>query len=178
MKKILFLLVGLLLISCDPEKDIPDVKGQLDPNAMILLRPANGVQLRSTSIHGLTALQIVEQAVNIEWQSYWFDNIYWDEDKHIARSFGEDQKDYQTPALKMKGYDIINIVDGEPVFYKDFLYGHGVYITTGTGLDTLAYIPDSVLINARPLIEAAFADENYTEVYRLFNEAFTFLPIE
>lgn len=178
MKKILFLLIGLALLSCDPEKDLPDVKGKFDPQAMIVLRPANGVQLRSTSIYNLTAIEIVEQAVNMEWQSHWFDNKYWDDDKHIARSFGEHQKDYQIPALKMMGYDIINIIDGEPIFYKDFLYGHGVYITTGTGRDTLAYVPDSVLINARPLIEAAFADSNYTEVYRLFNEAFTFLPIE
>ena len=57
MKKILFLLVGLLLISCDP-KDIPDVKGKLDPNAMITIRPAKGVKLRST-ITGLTALEVV-----------------------------------------------------------------------------------------------------------------------
>lgn len=175
MKKILFLLVGLALLSCDPEKDLPDVKGKFDPNAMILLRPANGVQLRSTSIYNLTAIQIVEQAVNIEWQSHWFGNVYSDDAKFIARSFPEPQKDYNTPALLMLGTDIIAQY-GE--IYKDFIYGYGFYITNGTGLDTLAYVPDSVINTARPLIEAAYADSNYAEVYRLFNEAFTFLPIE
>lgn len=180
MKKfILFLFViGFVLAGCDPENTPEINKGQLDPNAMILLKPANGVQLRSSTIHGLTALEVVQMAVNIEWQSHWFDNVYFDKDQHIARGFGEHQKDYNIPALKMFGFDIINIVDEEPIYYKDFIYGHSVYITTGTGLDTLAYVPDSVINNARPLIEAAFADSNYTEVYRLFNEAFTFLPFE
>ena len=54
MKKILLLLVGLLLISCDPE-NVPEPKGKLDPNAMIVIKPAKGVQLRST-VTGLTAL--------------------------------------------------------------------------------------------------------------------------
>lgn len=179
MKKLFILLVvGLVLFGCkDRNENILDDKGKFNPEAMIVIKPAKGVQLRST-VSDLTALQIVEQAVNIEWQSHWFDNTYWDDDKHIGRGFGEHQKDYQIPALKMFGFDIINIIDGEPIFYKDFIYGHSVYITTGTGLDTLAYVPDSVINNARPLIEAAFADSNYMEVYRLFNEAFIFLPFE
>lgn len=174
MKKILFLLICLSLLSCDPQKDLPNMKGEFDPNAMIVLRPAKGVQIRSI-ITGLTAFEIVQQAVNIEWESHWFGNVYYDDAKFIGRSFPEPQKDYQTPALLMWGTDII-AQHGE--FYKDFIYGYNVYITTGTGRDTIAYVPDSVINNARPLIEAAYADENYTEVYRLFNEAFTFLPIE
>ena len=66
MKKILLLLVGLLLISCDPE-DVPEPKGKLDPNAMITIRPAKGVQLRST-VTGLTALEVVENANSIHFQ--------------------------------------------------------------------------------------------------------------
>lgn len=68
MKKILFLLLAVaLFVNCDP-KDVPDVKGKLDPNAMILIRPAAGVKLKST-VPGLTALEIVEQTVNIKWRS-------------------------------------------------------------------------------------------------------------
>ena len=173
MKKILFLLVGLLLISCDPEKDIPDVKGKFDPNAMIVIKPANGVQLRS-AIADLTALQIVQQTLSIKWQSHWFDNTYWDDVKVIGRGFREDQKDFNIPALKMLGIDII---DDNGVYYKDFIYGFNVVITDANN-DTIAYVPDEVINAARPLIEAAFADSNYTEVYRIFNEAFTFRPIE
>ena len=69
-----------------------------------------------------------------------------------------------------------DIITQEGDFYKDFLYGYDVYIT-GTNRDTIAYIPDSTLINAREAIETAYNDSNYTEVYRLFNEAFIFIPL-
>ena len=173
MKKILFLLLTVaLFVNCDP-KDVPEPKGQLDPNAMITIRPAKGVQLRST-VTGLTALEVVEQAVNIKWQSNWFDNRYWEDAKDISRTFIEEHKDYEKPALLMWGTDIIT---QEGDFYKDFIYGYNVVITDNNN-DTIAYIPDAVINTARPLIESAFADENYNEVYRLFNEAFTFIPIE
>lgn len=159
-----------MLMACE-KNDIVD-KGQLDPNAMIILRPGIGVQLRS-SVTNLTALEIVQQALNIKWQSHWFDNQYRDDATQIGRGFREDQKDFNIPALKMLGIDIIT---DEGVYYKDFIYGYSVYITDNNG-DSIAYVPDAVINNARPLIEAAFASENYTEVYRLFNEAFTFLPM-
>jgi hypothetical protein len=173
MKKILFLLLAVaLFVNCDP-KDVPEPKGKLDPNAMITIRPAKGVKLRST-ITGLTALEVVEQAVNIKWQSNWFGNRYWEDAKDISRTFIEEHKDYEKPALLMWGTDIIT---QEGDFYKDFIYGYNVVITDNNN-DTIAYIPDAVINTARPLIESAFADENYNEVYRLFNEAFTFIPIE
>lgn len=172
MKKILFLLVGLLLISCNPE-DVPEPKGKLDPNAMIVIKPAKGVQLRST-VTGLTALEVVENAVNIKWQSHYGDNTYYEDIKDIARTFIEEHKDYNKPALLMWGTDIIN-QDG--YYVKDFTHAFNVVITDNNN-DTIAYIPDSVINTARPLIEKAYADENYTEVYRLFNEAYTFIPIE
>lgn len=179
MKKILsFLFIVGLLISCDPKPEIePDNK--LDPNAMIVIKPAKGVQLRST-VSGLNALEIVQQALNIKWQSHWFGNTYWDDAKDIARSFPDQYKDFNKPALLMLGTDIISDAEeplGEGEYYRDFIYGYNVFITDANN-DTIAYVPDSVINAARPLIEAAFADENYTEVYRLFNEAFTFLPIE
>jgi hypothetical protein len=181
MKKILFLLiVSLAFASCD-KKDVPDVKGKLDPNAMITIRPAKGVQLRS-SVTGLTALQVVQQALNIKWQSHWFNNTYWDDVKSIGRSFRSDQKDFDTPALKMLGIDIIaydydggnNLYD---YLYKDFIYGFNVVITDANN-DTIAYVPDAIINTARPLIESAYNNKDYDEVYRLFNEAFTFKPIE
>lgn len=183
MKKILFLLVCLLLVSCDPKQGIPEIedsaKGQFDPNAMIVLKPAKWVQLRST-VPDLTAIEIVQQALNIKWQSHWFGNTYWADAKDIARSFIDQHKDFNKPALLMWGTDIISDAEeplGEGEYYRDFIYGYNVFITD-VNSDTIAYVPDSVINAARPLIEAAFADENYTEVYRLFNEAFTFLPIE
>lgn len=165
----LFLAAIMLLAGCEKDPAIID-KGKLDPNAMIMLRP--GTSTRAT-VPGLTGLEVVQQALNIKWQSHWFGNIYWDDIKDIGRSFLEEQRDYETPALLMLGIDVIS-QDGE--YYKDFTYGFNVVITDANN-DTIAYVPDAVINAARPLIEAAYNDENYTEVYRLFNEAFTFLPI-
>ena len=162
-----------MLASCDPKQDeiIETPKGKFNPEAMITIRPAKGVALRS-DIPNLTALQIVQQALNIKWQSHWFDNTYWDDVKQIGRGFGDRQKDYEIPALKMLGIDIIT---DEGKYYRDFIYGYNVVITDKNN-DTIAFVPDSVINKARPLIESAFADSNYVEVYRLFNEAFTFQP--
>lgn len=175
MKKILsYLIIGLMLFGCkDRNENILGDKGKFDPQAMIVIKPAKGMQLRST-VGDLTALQIVERTLNIKWQSHWFDNTYWDEAKDIGRGFREDQKDFNLPALKMLGIDII---DDNGVYYKDFIYGYNIVITDANN-DTIAYVPDEVINAARPLIEEAFADSNYTEVYRIFNEAFTFRPIE
>ena len=74
----------------------------------------------------------------------------------------------------MWGTDIIS-QQGE--FYKDFIYGFSVYITDSHN-DTIACVPNEVIDNARVLIEAAYYAEDYEEVYRLFNEAFTFLPMD
>ena len=172
MEKILFLLVGLLLISCNPE-DVPETKGKLDPNAMIVIKPAKGVQLRS-AVTGLTALEVVERATSMKLQMRYFDDLDNGQYKIAGRGFNEEtMKDFNIPALKMLGIDVIN-AQGE--YIRDLTTAKSVYITDING-DTLAYVPDDVINNARPLIEAAYAEENYTEVYRLFDEAFTFLPI-
>jgi hypothetical protein len=44
-------------------------------------------------------------------------------------------------------------------------------------IDTIAYIPNSVLKNAYDLIIPAFKSQNYQAVYDIFNEKFVFLPI-
>ena len=174
-KTILFLFAIALFASCD-RGETPDDRGQLDPNAMILLRP--DVSARA-QIGGLSALEIVEQGVNIKWQSHYFDNVHFDEPRKIGRSFADAQRDLSIPALKMWGVDIISLggIDGlTPFFMRDFIYGFDVFITDAN-LDTIAHVPNSVINAARPLIRAAWEDRNYNEVYRLFDEAFTFLPI-
>lgn len=44
-------------------------------------------------------------------------------------------------------------------------------------LDTIAYLPNSIMREAQDKIERAFNDSNYTEVYKLFHETFKFKPI-
>ena len=179
MKKIiLFLFAIALFASCD-RGDTPDNKGQIDPNAMILIRPAAGVRAQ---IGGLSALEVVEQGATMKWQSYYASNQRNEVPQVAIRGFADFQRCFDTPALKMAGFDIINpylAADGSVISHelmRDFLFAFSVYITDVNN-DTIAHVPDAVISAARPLITAAYNDNNFTEVYRLFDEAFTFLPI-
>ena len=173
MKKILlFMSMALLMIACDKKE--PDLsKGKLDPNAMITIKAG---AVTKSGINGWgdgNALDVVKQALNIKWNTHYGDNVYSEEVRTIGRSFAEAQRDLDTPALKMWGTDIIN-QDGE--YVKDFTHAFNVVFTDNNN-DTIAYVPDEVINEARPLIEKAYNEKDYTEVYRLFDEAFMFIPI-
>lgn len=180
MKNLLITLaVALMLTACGKEP-LPEnpANGKLDPNKMITLRQAPTKDM----IPGLTALEIVQNAVNIKWTTHYFNNVYSEEPVRVARTFGEGYKDFEKPALLMWGTDIIAIdynLQNELYSYyaRDFIDGFDVFITDFNN-DTIAHVPNSVLENVRPLIEKAYSDSNYTEVYRLFDEAFTFIPIQ
>ncbi len=188
MKKLLLFLAAASLLACKPQNAPEEPKkpiGKLDPNATITIRPAKGVQIRKQSFGvqtrskatGLTALEVVQQATSIHYQSHYADNRYHEELVSLRRGFREDMKDFTTPALKMLSLDVITY-DGK--YFRDLTYSKNVYIvkvTDGHKVDTIACIPDEVINAARPLIEAAYNDSNYTEVYRLFDEAFTFRPL-
>lgn len=173
MKKILFSLIVLLAFaSCEKDKVENIDKGKLDPNATILIRPAKGVKTRAM-VEDLTAQQIVEDALLVTWQSHYSDNKHEEKAVVIARGFNEQQKDFELPALKMLAIDVIS-AKGD--YYRDLTYAFEVYIVN-EARDTIAYVPNDIINSARIAIETAFADENYNEVYDLFNTAFTFLPI-
>ena len=172
--KNLFLLLAVAFAFASCEKEIENIdKGKLDPNATILIRAGKGVKTRA-HVSGLTAQEIVEATANIKFKTQYFSNNYLEEPILAARGFAEAQRDLSIPALKMWGTDII-AQDGS--YMRDFIYGTEIYLTDHNN-DTIAYIPQTVIDNARTLIETAYADENYTEVYKVFDEAFTFLPIE
>ncbi len=180
MKKILFILSVLLIAVACKKEPIQTNNGVYDPNAKITIKEAPAKSL----IPGLSAMEIVENAVNIKWTTHYSDNEYYETPVKIARTFGEHMKDYNKPALLMWGVDILHpvLLDMHPnseygIFRRDFIDGFDVYITDGNN-DSIAYIPNEVLRAARPLIWQAYCDSNYTEVYRLFDEAFTFIPIE
>ena len=112
-------------------------------------------------------------------QTRYFDDADVGELKIAGRGFNElTMKDFNIPALKMLAIDVIN---PQGQYIRDFTHSQSVYIVkvdNTNKADTLAIIPDEVINIARPLIESAFAEGDYNEVYRLFNEAFTFIPIE
>lgn len=181
MKRTLIILLTMVaMVGCKKETVKPDEPFVPDPNALVLIRgdnPAKGY------IPGLTPLEIVEQGLNIRYSSHWeFANDLEDIQRHeyheipfnVVRTFAEEHKDYDIPALKLWGTDIIGQSGG---LSKEFLYSFNVYITDKNH-DTIAHVPQAVINNAQLLIETAYFNQEYEEVYRLFNEVFTFQPIE
>lgn len=172
MKKIIILLTVIIAMATACEDKVKDIdKGKIDPMATIKIRPADGVKVRS---NGMTAMQVVEDAFMITFKSHYFGNNYEPDAKEITRGFNEHQKDFNIPALLMLGIDVIS---AEGDYYRDLTHAFSFYIVNEAN-DTIAYVPDEVINRARPLIEAAYADKNYNEVYRLFDEAFVFHLME
>lgn len=206
MKKsigLLIIILGIAVSSCSDE--VTD-KGKLDSNAMICLRPAPGTASSTSKISGLrsdqinsehlTALEIVKQADGV-W--FWNDPICGHQ--AVGRGFDLSQRDTISPILKMWGTDIISQFG---LYVPDFIEGVDcildriIYIDSKTKdtviwdpyknepynytfdkiwMDTIAYIPNSVLRNAELQVKAAYANGDYTTVYKIFNDAFTFTPI-
>lgn len=59
--------------------------------------------------------------------------------------------------------------------YLSFDMGHG-YSFSGKH-DTIGYVPNTVLFAAKKAVRDAFAKEDWEECMRLFEEAYTFIPI-
>ena len=176
MKAFIISLIVLLAFSgCEKNEKVSPV---WDSTATITIRPAKGVKTRST-INGLTAIDIVKKATSTHYTSHYFNNVYHEVPKEIARGFSESMKDFDVPSLKMLAIDVIS---AEGSYYRDLTYATDFYIVEvddlNNKIDTLAYVPNDVISKVRPFIEEAFNSQNYDEVYRLFDEAFTFIPLE
>ena len=173
MKKILFLIVMVLVASCSKENDpAPYDKGQLDPGKPISIRPTEG--LRSTEY--LSAKEIVKQAWEI---CFWNDEL--STETAAQRGFPSSMRDTIAPRLMMIGTDII---DQNGNYVTEFINGRDYVLTRNLNIghlpriiDTIAYIPNSVILAARTTIRAAYLDEDYTRVYALFDSAFRYIPI-
>lgn len=54
-----------------------------------------------------------------------------------------------------------------------FVYGEN---DTYLGTDTLAYVPNKQITDAKAKIDSLFPLEKWSEIYEIFNNAFTFIP--
>lgn len=146
----------------------------------------------------LYQLYVLIQAMEIVKQGQIFSGTFFDQPDtsliwqpsryyHGERGFGDNMRDTVSaiPALLMFSEDILNERGLQPNYLKAYdvlILGkekpnarknkHGFYER-----DTIAYVPNSVLREAEKKIYKAYADSNYTEVYRLFHAAYKFKPI-
>lgn len=172
MKRVVLLLAlaGLVFVSC--EKD-PKSK-LLDPNAKISIRPSNATLSSSqTKAEHLSALEIVKQTTDVA-----FHSPEYPEEAYVTRMFSEEQRDIVNLRLMMWGDDIIQ--NGKLVTV--FIGGSDVLFITREEKwlpikDTVGYIPNSTLRTVEVVIKAAYAAQDYEQVYKLFDEAYRFIPI-
>lgn len=206
-KLLYFLFAAVAFTACNNDEPAPINKGKLDPNAFVRIEGAQGVKSRSAeSTDDYTALDIARYGATMAFYSEW-DGTKKVKELQLAKGFMmQRDTTSENPALLMFGTDIVSErgtlhktflyardVVITAVRYKgrmttyndrmhydpndDFKNSLAAAIQREGVVDTIAYLPTSVMREAQIKIEKAFADSNYTEVYRLFNEAFRFKPI-
>lgn len=185
MKKFLFLtLITLLAVACKPDE--PKAPFQIDPLATIDIKPDMKGWAKSAAYRApaeqqhLSPLEIVEQTTVI--QIYNPDFLFSSSTGVGERLFLDEQRDLnpENPKLMMYGRDIIS-EEGE--YTAEFIEARNIILISfdpfiyDAPRDTIAYIPNGVMQAAEVAIKQAFEQEDTEEIYRLFNEAFTFLPV-
>lgn len=193
---ILSLLAGFILASC--EKD----KNRLDPNAKISvtgvhsLTKADPADVPAGGIAGTGITDSLEFITKYAWDC----RMLKPDGLTPSRGFGLMEDDYyllrdlENNKLKFWGIDAVS---SDGLFLGDLVTTcMNIVITvakwesdgpaimplgfTGDGnavvLDTVAYIPNSVVLEARAKITAAFAAGDFDACYKLFDDAYVFLP--
>ena len=206
MKKlILFIVAVTLLTACestfkmDPNAmvSIRPAQGAWDAPAAMKAMRSDSVATDSVTYTHLSALEIVRTTCNLE-----FRNVAVFGDQNTGRGFSSNQRDTSdvAPCLKMFGTDIIDMYgafvpefiggeqvvltrlwlimpEGDTVMFDPITRYPHEYMATKVLKDTIAYIPDATLRAAETVIYAAWNLQDNEEVYRLFNEAFVFVPV-
>ncbi|MEG1623043.1 MAG: hypothetical protein RR330_06710, partial [Alistipes sp.] len=129
-----------------------------------------------TATH-LTALEIVQQVNNLSYNNFKYFPTVLD---GLVRGFAYTQRDYVNERLMMWGDDIIVSTDGSLnngfIAGEDLILNRVIDEQKGT-MDTIAYIKNATLRTAEAAIRKAYAEKDYATIYKLFDEAFTFVPI-
>lgn len=168
MKKLLlsFLVAGvaLALSSCKKESGNG---GRLDPNATVALNPAPGVKAYDPENPAhLTARQIVEQA----------EAMFFDGEKVLA--IYDWNRDLERNRIVMSSTWVVSqngTLNTRTLALREHI------LTTldeeNHPVDTIAYIPNSVMQDLEYSITAAYEAGDYATCYRLFEDGFVFTPI-
>lgn len=164
MKKLLFIAAACVaLVAC--KKDSGN-DGRLDPNATVALNPAPGVKAYDPeNPEHLTARQIVEQANAMISVGGIMGIDDWNRDLENNRIIGS-----STWVVAQNGTLETSLISDSDLILVTFDHeNHPV--------DTIAYIPNSIMRETEKQITNAYNASDYATCYRLFEEAFVFTPI-
>lgn len=153
-------------------------KGQLKQGAMVYINvKEKGLKAMegdtNTEEKLYTPAEIVKEALNFCLETP-------DGHKNVLNGISDEMKDYENNRIKMWGEQIISR-DGELVEYfmksKDVRICNGKYPDKDNHRNIIAYIPNKVMQEGWIKIKKAYDAGNYDEVYRLFQEVYTAIPI-
>lgn len=163
MKKIFIILTCIAVLASCSKGNEWDSDHTIDINVKESLTKADGDSV-------LTPAQIVRKAFVMRMD----DGVHY---RNMSRGWSEAQRDTINNKLKMWSTDIIS-EDGR---LQDYFDGAFINVVAAKIVDStehvIAYIPRSVLAKARTDIIEAYNAHDYDEVYRLFYDAYTAIPI-
>lgn len=175
MKKYLLSTLLLLFVvsSCKTKDDQPKF---LDPNTKLNINIRDG--LRSEGQAPWTPLEVVQKATNLQLIQPGEDQAKW-------TAIHDGQRDYTRLTITFPSDYIIRSESAKhperKVLDDFFITSRDVLLTYSRpnfgGLDTVAYIPNATIKQAYKEIHAAWDRRDVESVYRLFQEAFTAIPI-
>ena len=158
-------MVGIVFAACEKK----DETFKIDGNALVYLNGVEQPKFKSTSKQHSVAEIVRDSMVQLV-------------NSVGMRGFSDKQRDTINNRLLMWGTDILHM-DGTLGY--NFIGQTNTHLIIPSGeldpsgffgfkWDTVGYIPQSVIDNAREQIEALYAQERYDEIYELFHTAFTF----
>ena len=177
--KLLAVVAVVMAVTACNGKDKPN--GRLEQGAMIYVNiKEKGLKAMegdtNTEEKLYTPEEIVKEALNFCLETP-------DGHKNVLNGISDEMKDYENNRIKMWGEQIISR-DGELVEYfmksKDVrIIAKNVPGKTNPTVDEgiIAYIPNKVMQEGWIKIKKAYDAGNYEEVYRLFQEVYTAIPI-
>lgn len=193
---ILSLLAGFVFISCKKDKKSLDPNAKISVTGVRSLTKADAADVPSGGIAGTGITDSLEFITK-----YAFDcHMVMPGGLTPSRAFGFIEDDYyllrdlENNKLKFWGSDAI-LSDGSSLgevvtTYTDMVVvvakwpdgtaamplGFDMMQHDNVTFDTVAYIPNSVVLEARAKITAAFAAGDFDACYKLFDDAYVFLP--
>ncbi len=175
MKKLLLsLAIFALATSCEDKNQV------LDPLAKLAINAPEGSKTETNPKYK-TPREVIELTTTFVLENF----EYAPDEDYVALGISDQQKDYVNMRILMEGIDVIKDDALSPVIIEGEHFILTTRINQETGevdptkpiSDTLAYVPNAQLRAVEPLIKAAYEAGEYDQMYEMFQNSLTFIPI-